>query len=386
MTTSRSSGDEGIVLSRTTLVWIAVAFLLIGVAVSVYGPLLGQLVHRFGVTLPVAGEVLTAHFSGGLAGVLISMQALARLSNRQFLGAALGCLSLGCALAALAPAWPVLLAGVFVIGMGFGSISMGLNQIVAHSEGGRRSAVINAVNASVGVGAVVGPILVAALGQGRYVWLYAAIAIVAVGLIPQGLKIPGRLPRVQGGSARRPKALMAFFLVGFAMYVGTEAGVGGWMTSHLESLGLSFASAAALTSGFWLAFAFGRTIAALLPARVGESTIIFTASAVAALALLGAFVGPIAPIAYLVVGLALAPIFPTGVVWLSRLVPRDSAVTSWLFPAGMLGGALVPAGVGLVVGHAGLGAAPGVLAGVAAVTFAAFFLAARVGAPTAARR
>jgi fucose permease len=353
-------------------------FLLMGVAISIYGPLLGQLVHRFGVTLPVAGEVLTAHFAGALAGVLVSMQALARFSNRHFLSAALGCLGLGGAVAALAPVWPMLLAAVFVVGMGFGSLSMGLNQIVAHSEGGHRSAMINAVNASVGVGAVVGPILIAALGPGHYVFLYAGIAVLAVGLIPQGLRIPGRLPRASGGSNRRPKALVVFFVIGFAMYVGAESGVGGWMTSHLETLGLPFASAAALTSGFWLALGVGRLIVALLPAQVRESTIILTASGLAVLALLAAFVGPGAPIAYLIAGLALGPIFPTGVVWLSRLVPRDSTVTSWLFPAGMLGGAIVPACIGFVVARFGPPAAPGVLAAVAMVTFIAFLLAARM--------
>ena len=360
--------------------WVALVFLLIGVVVSLYGPLLGQLVQRFGVTLPVAGEVLTAHFAGALAGVLLSMRALAHFSNRRFLTGALGCLSLGGAVVALAPAWPMLLTGVFVVGMGFGSLSMGLNQIVAHSEGGRRSAVINAVNALFGVGAVLGPILITALGSGHYLFLYAGIALFAAGLIPQGLTIPGRLPRVRGESTRRPRRLVIFFLIGFAMYVGTESGVGGWMTSHLETLGLPLATAAVLTSGFWFAFVVGRLIVAFLPAKVGESTVAVTASGLAVVALLAAFIGPGAPVAYLLAGLALAPIFPTGVVWLSRLLPRDSTVTSWLFPAGMLGGAVVPACIGLVVARSSPAAAPGVLAAVASVTFGAFLVAARAAA------
>jgi MFS transporter, FHS family, glucose/mannose:H+ symporter len=373
-----AENDERIVLSGTALAWSAVVFLLIGLVLSLYGPLLGHFAQHYGVTLPIAGEVLSAHFAGALAGVLISMRALERFPSRHVIGVALGLVGLGCALIALAPAWPVLLGAVVVVGLGWGSLDIGANQMVAHSEGARRSAVLNAVNALAGVGAVIGPILVAVVGKGNYFMLYAGIAVLAIVLMPQALRIPGRLPVAQIGSARRPKWLVAFFAVGFAVYVGSESGVGGWMTSHLVATGLSFSSAAALTSGFWLALGCGRVAIALLGGRVRESTIALTASGLGALALLVAAVGPSAPVAYILTGLAFAPIFPTGIVWLAKLLPGDSRATSWLFPAAMLGGAAIPAGVGIMVARFGLSAVPIVLSAVASGTFIALALAARV--------
>jgi fucose permease len=364
--------DDRVVLSTSSLIAIGAAFLMIGIIASAYGPLLQIFAHRFDVSLPIAGSVLSAHFAGALAGVIGSMRAMERLPNRQVVVAALGFVVAGCVLIAVAPAWPVMLAAVFVLGIGFGALDIGLNQIVAHSAGARRTAVLNMLNGAFGIGAVLGPILVSLLGEHHFALLYSGGALLALALMWEGFRIPGRLPVAPRSSARRPTALVAIFVVAFALYVGTEAGVGGWSTSHLRSLGLGAASAAALTSGFWFAMAVGRVLIGLVPSRVSESTIVIAASALGVLALMAAIPGGAAPIAYVVTGLVIAPIFPTGIVWLARLLPGDSRATSWLFPGAMVGGAVIPAVIGLAIAGVGLGGAPVVLSAVALGTFLAF--------------
>src|SRR5439155_17847718 len=79
-------------------------------------------------------------------------------------------------------------------------------------------------------------------------------------------------------------------------------------------------------------------------------------------------------------GLAIAPIWSTGIIWLAKLRPGDSRATSWLFPASMVGGVLIPGGIGVVIGHFGIGWAPVVLAAAAAATFAGFALARQLAA------
>src|SRR2546421_6167339 len=132
--------SDRILLPASAIAAIATTFFLMGVLVAVYGPLLEILTRRYGVSLSVAGTVLSAHFAGGLVGVMVSMRALQRTSGRAFVTTALGILGLGCAGVALAPSWPAFLAGAFVIGIGFGSLDIGLNLLVAHSEGSRRTA------------------------------------------------------------------------------------------------------------------------------------------------------------------------------------------------------------------------------------------------------
>src|SRR5258708_4993314 len=135
----RRRGDP-VILPKTALAGIAATFLLIGVLAASYGPLLEHLVRRFGVSLPEAGSVFSAHFAGALIGVFVSMWAMERVSSRVAIWAALASLALGCAGMALAPSWPAFLAGAFAVGLGVGGLDLGLNQLVAHSEGPRRSA------------------------------------------------------------------------------------------------------------------------------------------------------------------------------------------------------------------------------------------------------
>jgi len=371
---------ERVHLTRAALVAIAAIFFLMGVVGSAYGPLLEQLARRFDVSLAVAGGVLTTHFSGALVGVLVSMRVLQRVSSRSFMLGAITCLGIGCVGVALAPSWPAFLASVFVVGIGWGALDIGCNQLVAHSEGVRRTAVLNALNGTFAVGAVAGPILVSTVGRTHLALLYGGAAVVAFALWPLVSGVSGRLPFTSTRTVDSSAFLLAIFMIGFALYVGMEAGIGGWMPSQLESVGLQSVAAATWTSGFWLALAAGRLLAALVPARVPESAIVITASAVAAVALLSALIPAAAPIAFIVAGLAIAPIFPTGIVWLAKLRPGDARVTSWLFPASMVGGAVIPGGIGALIARFGIGVAPAVLSLVAVGCVASFSLASRGGA------
>jgi len=377
-----SPGRGRVFLPKSALAAVAGTFLLMGVLAAAYGPLLEHLARRFGIGLAEAGGVFSAHFAGALIGVLVSMWAMERVTGRTAIWVALGCLAAGCAGIALAPTWPAFLVGVLVVGLGFGGLDLGLNQLVAHSEGARRTAVLNALNSAYGFGSVAGPILISRLGQDHLTALYGAAALLAVVLIPAGAGIRGRLPVAARSSSPGEAAvnrgggmLIAIFLVAFAVYVGVETGIGGWMPSHLESLGIRSLDAASLTSGFWLAIAIGRLLAALIPERVSPRAVVISGSALAAVALLAALNDRAAPLAYIAAGLAIAPIFPTALVWLAKLRPGDSRATSWMFPAIMVGGGIIPPSIGVAIAFLGIGSTPAVLSAVAVVSLAAFALA-----------
>ncbi|MEP6752264.1 MAG: MFS transporter [Candidatus Dormiibacterota bacterium] len=379
-------GGGPVILPKSALAGTAATFLLIGVLAASYGPILEHLVRRFGLSLPEAGSVFSAHFAGALIGVVVSMWGTERVSGRMAIWAALGCLAAGCAGVALAPSWPTFLAAVFVVGLGFGGLDLGLNQLVAHSEGPRRSALLNVLNSAYGFGSVAGPILISRFGQDHMTALYGGAAGLAVVLIPAVAGIQGRLPLARrdrksevtsAAASRHGGILVVIFLVGFIFYVGVETGVGGWMPSHLESVGLQSLEAAAITSGFWLALAVGRLLGAAIPDRVPPSFVVISGAAVASVALLVALSGHLAPVAYIVTGFAIAPIFPTALAWLAKLRPGDSRATSWMFPATMVGGGVIPPAIGVAIAWFGIQWTPAVLSAVAIVTLAAFLLAAR---------
>jgi FHS family glucose/mannose:H+ symporter-like MFS transporter len=346
-----------------------------GTVVSTYGPLLEHLTRRFGVSLPVAGATISVHFAGALPGVFIAMWAVRRVSARVIVIVASAVASVGLAAIAIAYVWPEFLAAVFLVGLGFGGLVLTLNQLVAFSAGRRRAALLNALNAAYSAGAVAGPLLVAALAREHFALLYLGSALVWLVLIFGAGGITGRLP-VDAGAPRRPDRLVGIFISAFILYVAVETGTGGWMASHLESLGLSSDSAASLTSAFFLALVTGRLLIALVPPAVSESTVVLVSAVASTVALAAAAFGIGMPWAYAVAGLAMAPIFPTGVVWLARLRPTDSRATSWLFPATSIGGVVGPAAIGLVIANAGVQWTPVVL-GVLAVFMVGAFGAAR---------
>jgi MFS transporter, FHS family, glucose/mannose:H+ symporter len=352
---------QRLVLNRAALAAVAACFLLMGTLAAAYGPLLEHLARRFAITLPIAGEVFSAHFAGALVGVLVSMWAMERIAGRLAVWAALGCLVVGCTGIALAPSWPAFLTAAFFIGLGYGGLDVGLNQLIVHSEGPRRSAVLNGLNGAYGFGAVAGPILISRFGADHLPILFGGAAVIAVALVPAAAGISGRLPVVARTGRGWPGLLVGIFLAAYVFYVGLEIGVGGWMTSHLESAGQLSLDAATITSGFWLAIALGRVLAALIPDSVSPPKILIACCAVASIALLAALNGTAAPLAYIVTGFAIAPIFPTGIAWLATLRPGDSRATSWVFPASMIGGVVIPAGIGLAIASLGIGWAPAVL-------------------------
>lgn len=368
--------EERVLLSRTAVASIAATFLLMGAVVSAYGPLLEHLTRRFGVSLPVAGATISVHFLGSLPAVFFAMWAIHRVRARDLVMAASATVAVGLGIIALAFAWPVFLAGVFVVGMGFGVLVLSLNQLVAYSEGRRRSALLNALNGCYSGGAVAGPILVAAFAGGHFQALYAAAALVWLAVIPGATGIAGR-PPVTAGAPARPGVLVGIFICAFVLYVAVENGIGGWMTSHLEFDGLRSSLAATVTSGFWLALVTGRLVITLIPPRVSESTIVLGGSALGTVALFLATIPALAPFAYVAAGLVIAPIFPTGIVWLARLRPGDSRSTAWLYPAASIGGTFGPGMIGIVIAAAGVAWAPAVIALVALGMFGAFLAASR---------
>jgi MFS transporter, FHS family, glucose/mannose:H+ symporter len=370
-------GGDRVVLTRTATLAVGATFLFMGLVVSAYGPLLEHLTHRFSVSLPVAGSTISVHFAASLIGVLAAMRSMQLWPARWTAMVATGLVVIGCAAVAVAPTWPAFIGAVAVVGVGFGGLVLCVNQVVAYSAGQRRAALLSALNGAYSAGAVAGPILVAAFAAAHFSLLYLGAAAIALLIIAGDARIGGRLP-VAAGTPSRPGPLVLVFVLAFVLYVGIENGTGGWMTSHLESDGLRSTQAATVTSGFWLALVTGRLLMTLVPSRIPESSIVLAGSALAALALLAASVHAIAPAAYVLTGLALAPIFPTGIVWLARLRPADARATSWLYPAASIGGTLGPGAIGLVIAGFGVGWTPLVLTVVAIAMTAAFWFAKRI--------
>ncbi|WUT08387.1 MFS transporter [Streptomyces sp. NBC_00704] len=386
---------------------------MIGVLQALYGPSIPALRAEFGLSPSAAGLGLSAHFAGGVAGVLLFDRRYGRTGNRTILAASYLLMAAGAAGFALAPQWPVALVAAFVAGLGFGGIDYGLNQLFSIGFGHRSTAMLNILNAHFGIGAILGPALIGLVGSEHYPALFLAFALASLPLLlclrgvrndaPHPTDEPGPDPRSDARSGTRTgtpavsgtgtpavsgtgagaeavrrapadaalRSVLAVFVALYVLHVGVEAGVGGWEPTHLETVGYGAGAAATATSVYWLMMTLGRFLAAPVALRFPAPAIITVACAGMTVCLLLARIPDLAPYAYAGVGLFIAPIFPTGLPWLNRAAPRARRAGAVVIAASMLGGVAAGPALGRAIEWSGVRAVPLILAAVSATCLAA---------------
>lgn len=374
-------GSTTPVFSPAAVVASCVGFVLIGALQALYGPAIPALRDEFGLSPSAAGLGLSAHFVGGVAGVLLFDRLYVRIGNRRILGSSYVLMAAGAAGFALAPNWPVALAAALLAGLGFGGIDYGLNQLFAIGFGKRSTAMLNILNAHFGIGAILGPALIGAVGSEHYpaVFLAFSLANLPLLLCLRGVRehVPQPVATPESGVPGKPVltrslvSVLGVFVTLYVLHVGIEAGVGGWEPTHLETVGYGAGAAATATSVYWLMMTIGRFLVAPLALRHSAQSIITVSCAGMTVCLLLAAIPGLAPYAYAGVGLFIAPIFPTGLPWLNRAAPRARRAGAVVIAASMAGGVAAGPVLGKAIEWSGVRAVPLLLSGVSALCLAA---------------
>ncbi|MEV6479794.1 MFS transporter [Streptomyces sp. NPDC051576] len=352
--------------SRPAAVASCVGFVLIGMLQALYGPAIPGLRHEFGLSPSGAGLGLSLHFTGGVAGVLVFNAIHSRISNRALLAWSYGLMAAGGAGFALAPHWPLALAAAFLGGLGFGGIDYGLNQLFAAGFGDRSTAMLNVLNAHFGIGAVLGPAVVAWLGPDEYPYAFGACAVLAAALVFAGssgvrTRVSDDPPARTGGDGLGLSRVLVGFLLLYILNVAVEAGVGGWEPTHLETIGYTATVAASATSVYWLMMTAGRFLVVPITLRYAPERILAVCAAGMTVCLLLTLVKGVAPVAYAGVGLFIAPVFPTGLPWLNKALPQAGRAGAWVIAASMIGGVAAPPLLGVGIEASGIHAVPWLL-------------------------
>nr|WP_222108861.1 MFS transporter [Streptomyces cupreus] len=365
------------VFSPTAVVASCAGFVLLGALQALYGPAIPAFREEFGLGPSAAGLGLSAHFVGGVAGVLLFDRAFGRIGNRRILGASYLLMAVGAAGFALAPSWPVALVMALLAGLGFGGVDYGLNQLFAVGFGHRSTAMLNILNAHFGIGAILGPALIGLVGAGHYP---AVFLVFALANLPLLLCLRGVSDEVPPSAEEEPRgqvlgrslgSVLAVFIALYVLHVGIEAGVGGWEPTHLQTVGYGAGLAATATSAYWLMMTVGRFLVAPLALRFTPQTIITVSCAgMTVCLLLAAIPGP-APYAYAGVGLFIAPIFPTGLPWLNRSAPRARRAGAVVIAASMAGGVVAGPALGKAIEWSGVRTVPLLLGAVSALCLTA---------------
>jgi fucose permease len=147
----------------------------------------------------------------------------------------------------------------------------------------------------------------------------------------------------------------------FLTYCGIETAISGWIVSFtLRYLHASPYLASLSSSGFWSGMAAGRLLLGHSTDRIGvrRAATIYLLLAIFLQAVFAFTKAPVGAVVLMtILGIFMGPLFPSGVVVLTRLLPPDLHVraVSVLVSLGQVGGAALPFGIGAFVEGAGIG-------------------------------
>ena len=287
--------------------------------------------------------------------------------KRLYVGAAL-IISLGMALAATAPTWPVLVGAAVLAGAGTGIVDSLTNALFLDLTAGEKGSAgaLNLLHTFFGVGALLAPLLAAFLLGHATSWrlIFALLAVASAALAAVALAVP--FPPSHGEPARLSDMVRllthpAFVMLGavLALYVGGELVVTDWLVTYMVRAGLAATDvAASVLSFFWFTLMLGRLLGAWVAARIDPYWLTGGSAALSAVCLLAMVTVPnfwVCAVFAGLTGLCYAVIFPTVFAIAGGVFPRYSGVLSGGLIVSTLGGSLLfPWLTGIIGQSAGL--------------------------------
>jgi MFS transporter, FHS family, L-fucose permease len=283
---------------------------------------------------------------------------------------------LGCLAIALYPVYAVVIAGLFVIGLGMAMLQVVINPLMRTTGGEGHFAFYSVMGQLVfGAASYVSPLIFSMLmrqpdaASKTLVWVqfYWAFLLVFVLLIAVTSWLA--IPRVElaeneraGGFdtyrrliSERPVKL---FFLGIIAYVGTEQSLANWMSQFLSTYHhfLPTREGANAVGSFWglmsIGCLLGLVLLKLFDAKGVLATFTLLALVFVGLALFGS--ANVALLAFPITGFFLSVMYSIVFSLGLNSVPRHHGALSGILCTGILGGAVVPLIVGLLADRVGL--------------------------------
>jgi FHS family L-fucose permease-like MFS transporter len=365
-------------MSRNALLmaYIMVVWFVISFVTNLIGPLMPIVISDFHLSLALAGFL---PFSFFLAYGLVSIPAGALVEARGprltlLLAFALN-LS-GCLAISLVPTYRVVIAGLFVIGLGMAMLQVVINPLMRTTGGEAHFAFFSVMAQLVfGAASFVSPLVFAAVMRQPatparpIVWVELYWAFVAVYVLLLVITWRLKVPRLTLAEDERPGTLAMYrslirerpvqlFFLGIIAYVGTEQSLADWMSQFLASYHhfSPTVEGARAVSLFWGLMSVGCLLGLLLLRLFDSRSVLAAAAALAigciALALFGSAAASV--VAFPAAGFFLSVMWSIVFSLALNSVSRYHGAFSGILCTGILGGAVVPLLVGLIGDRFGL--------------------------------
>lgn len=313
------------------LVIIYLAFISLGLPDSILGAAWPVMQPDLGVPLEAAGYLFMTIAGCTIISSLVSGAILKRFGTGKV--TLVSCLMTAVALLgfSVAPSLIWLFACAIPLGLGAGAVDSGLNHYVASHYKAHH---MSWLHCFWGVGATLGPIVMAHYIAGQASWTSGYMAISGlqfslVIILLLTLPLWGKVRRsplfeqdmtdeeaISDQKNVSPLKIkgVPFALLTFLFYCSVEAGVGLWGSSYLvETKGVPAAAAAQWVSFYYAGITVGRFITGFVTFKISNRTLIRTGQLIAitgALLLLLPLPAAVSLTGFIMIGLGLAPIFP----------------------------------------------------------------------------
>jgi fucose permease len=239
------------------------AFVLLGMAQAIFGPVLPAYAKTFGLDIASVGWLLSLFWAGCLVSVIAVYLVPTWLGPKSGLALA----ALGTALMAVMSNWAMVLLGGALFGAGYGVIAAVYNPRVLSAFGPRGPAMMSLLNAIFTVGAIAAPQIFLAFGREPSLtfWLFATFSalILGVTVVMGDTRIQAQ---AETGALKINWPVLAFAALG----IGMESSLVGLGPTALVLAGQGEEQATGLLSLFFVAYLVARLslvfIANLLPA------------------------------------------------------------------------------------------------------------------------
>ena len=341
--------------SGPSALWLAAGFLLAGLGTVLLGPILPELAHTWRIDDAHSGLLLAAKFAGSFLGGV-------SVPRRLRLGIASGMVSscIGFTAFALSPGLLTGCVALFIGGFGLGQIIASTNILAGRRYRRHTGSALASLNFFWSLGAVVCGLIAAAVlprwGLRGPLLSFAAMFLVAGlgGWIGTARPSTGTVVPSNTEGAALPRSILVYFAMLLFLYGGLETCMTGWLTTYtLRFSDLRLLGGQSALVLLWSALTAGRAVSAAAMRWVSESLIQrlgLAVSAVLIAALTATRNGTLLSLDCLLLGLALAPFFPSTFAILIAHRPTARQAGFILAVSG-LGAALFPWMMGVVSTH-----------------------------------
>jgi fucose permease len=310
--------------ARMPWLLISVAFasmVIFGFIENIKGAIIPSIQDTFQVSYASIGVMLFISSSGYLIATFVGGIAGDRVGQKWVIGAGYTSILFAATGMLVATAFPVVVVMMFLIGLGFGCLEVGVNSLGARIFVRNSALMMNLTHFFYGVGSMAGPEYTARMLVGGrpfgQVYAFAGIAVLIVFTLLLVAKFPTAAER-QSQSKRELRDIVrdtkVWLVVGsLSLLVAVEIGTGNWLISYLKgAYGMDAEQGARYLSLFFLFFTLGRLFGGYIVERVGYlRTLMAFGIAVLVLDAGGFAIGQDGVILFSITGFFISIMYPT---------------------------------------------------------------------------